>query len=151
MRLPVHARLRIASPCSADWSAMAGDDRRRLCEACGLHVHNVAAMTAPEIEALAATTAPRVCVRLYRRADGTVLTADCPVGRRARRREPVRRAGMAAALLGLWAATEHLATQVRALVRPTAAAVAAADPPWAVPPPGEWIAGEMTVEPDLRP
>jgi hypothetical protein len=38
-----------------------------------------------------------VCIRLYRRRDGTVLTSDCPVGRRKRS----RRRGAIAAFSGL--------------------------------------------------
>jgi hypothetical protein len=61
---------------------MPGDDRRRFCGDCGLHVHNFAAMTAEEAEAFLRDHLPkgRVCGVLYRRADGTVLTRDCPVG-----------------------------------------------------------------------
>ena len=96
-------RVRVASPCPADWSAMRGDERTRFCEACGLHVHNVAAMTSPEVYRLLARPG-RTCARLYRRADGTLITGDCPVGRRVVRRQ---RAVMAAALLAFWAASEH--------------------------------------------
>ncbi len=41
----------------------------------------------------------RVCMRFYRRADGTVLTADCPVGVRSARRRALALAGRAAAVL----------------------------------------------------
>ncbi len=101
-------RVRIASPCPADWSAMRGDERTRYCEACGLHVHNVAAMTSPEIYRLFARPG-RTCARLYRRADGTLITGDCPAGRRVMRRQ---RAAMVAALLALWTASEHAVAHV---------------------------------------
>lgn len=39
-------------------------------------------MTREEAHQLIAQREGRVCVRLYRRADGTVITADCPIGRR---------------------------------------------------------------------
>jgi hypothetical protein len=59
---------------------MIGDARSRFCESCQLHVFNVAAMTADEATALIHEREGRLCVRLFRRADGTVLTSDCPVG-----------------------------------------------------------------------
>lgn len=93
--------LEIASPCSADWSAMQGDAKRRFCSQCQLHVHDLSAMTRPEAEAiLEAAGQGRVCVRFYRRLDGTVLTQDCPVGLRQRlRRAKARLATAAAGLL----------------------------------------------------
>lgn len=48
------------------------------------------------------STEGRICGRLYRRADGTLLTRDCPVGLRALRRRVARVAGATlAAVLGL--------------------------------------------------
>lgn len=93
--------LRIASPCSADWNAMTGDERRRFCAQCRLHVHNLSAMTRQEAEAVLQQAGQgRVCVRFYRRADGTVLTQDCPVGLRRRLRTAwARAAALCAALL----------------------------------------------------
>lgn len=82
LSLPMLASARVASPCDRRWEDMPGDDRRRYCSDCGLHVHNFAAMTAEEAEAFLRENIPkgRVCGLLYRRADGTVLTRDCPVG-----------------------------------------------------------------------
>ena len=37
-------QLAFPEPCSADWSAMAGDERRRFCESCGKHVTNLSRM-----------------------------------------------------------------------------------------------------------
>ena len=92
----------IASPCSADWNQMAGDARSRFCAACKLHVHDLSAMTATEATALLRTAGQgRVCVRLFRRADGTVLTRDCPVGLRQKLRAAWARAG--ALWCALWA------------------------------------------------
>ena len=76
--------VRIASPCPASWDKMTGDDRKRFCGQCKLHVYNLSAMAAPEAEALLQKSEGRLCVRLYRRRDGTVLTRDCPVGFRRR-------------------------------------------------------------------
>ncbi|NHZ43398.1 hypothetical protein [Massilia aquatica] len=71
-------RITIASPCSASWDAMQGDERVRHCGDCDKHVFNLSAM--PEAEAarlVAAHSADGMCVRFYRRADGTVMTSDC--------------------------------------------------------------------------
>lgn len=94
--------LRIASPCSVSWASMKGDERTRHCDLCELNVHNVAGMTRDEVAHLVGENSGRLCMRLYRRADGTVLTKDCPIGLRAFRK---RVAGLASAafatILGL--------------------------------------------------
>ena len=95
-------QLRIASPCPANWEGMKGDDRVRFCELCNLHVYNFAELTRSEAASLVANTEGRICARLYRRADGMVITKDCPVGLRALRRRVARVAGAAfAALMSL--------------------------------------------------
>ncbi len=76
--LPVLENLVIATPCKAPWSAMSGDDRVRFCHDCRLNVYNLSAMTRAEAEALVREKEGRLCVRFYRRKDGTVLTRDCP-------------------------------------------------------------------------
>jgi protocatechuate 3,4-dioxygenase beta subunit len=81
---------------------MAGDARVRHCTLCSLNVYNVAEMTRDEVRELLARTEGRVCARLYRRADGTVLTRDCPTGLRAIRQRASRvAAALVAALLSL--------------------------------------------------
>ena len=93
---------RIASPCSVSWESMEGDERVRHCAVCSLNVYNFAGMTREEVRALLARGEGRVCAKLYRRADGTVLTRDCPTGLRALRRRASRAAAaMVAALLSL--------------------------------------------------
>jgi hypothetical protein len=108
-KLPVVLEsLRIASPCSADWDEMVGDDQIRFCGQCEKNVYNLSAMTRDAAEALVAEREGRVCVRFYRRADGMVLSSDCPVGaRRLRLRERMwaRISGAAASIAltaGLW-------------------------------------------------
>ncbi|HEY6190241.1 MAG TPA: hypothetical protein VIW80_21495 [Pyrinomonadaceae bacterium] len=76
----------VAAPCSADWDAMIGDDRARFCGQCKLNVYNLSGMTRREAEALIAGSEGRLCVRFYRRADGTILTENCPIGLRALKR-----------------------------------------------------------------
>lgn len=73
-------RLEIASPCSERWESMTGDDRKRFCAKCQLHVHDVRALSEVEVVSLLSNGTGRICGRVFRRADGTVLTKDCPVG-----------------------------------------------------------------------
>ena len=77
--------LRIATPCSADWDQMFSfeDERVRFCSQCNLNVYNLSGMSRQEAEALITKTEGRLCVRFYRRADGSVLTQNCPVGLKA--------------------------------------------------------------------
>ena len=72
--------IKIASPCSANWDEMLGDNRKRFCGECKLNVYNLSGMSQIEAENLLINSEGRVCVRFYKRADGTVLTQDCPVG-----------------------------------------------------------------------
>jgi hypothetical protein len=72
--------IRIASPCSADWNAMNGDERKRFCGDCKLSVYNLSGMTRYDAENLLRLSEGRLCVRYFKRPDGTILTKDCPVG-----------------------------------------------------------------------
>jgi hypothetical protein len=65
---------------------MAGDERVRHCSHCKMNVFNLSEMPDKEAETLLRKTNGRLCVRYYQRADGTVMTRDCPVGLRAIRR-----------------------------------------------------------------
>jgi hypothetical protein len=82
-------RVHIASPCNASWDQMRGDDRSRFCAHCNLNVYNLSAMTTKEGERLIREKEGRLCVQIYRRRDGTILTQDCPVGLSAVRRRVV--------------------------------------------------------------
>ena len=76
----------VAAPCSAGWDNMVGDERVRFCGQCSLNVYNLSAMTKSDAERLVSQTEGRLCVRYYRRSDGTILTDNCPVGLRALKR-----------------------------------------------------------------
>jgi hypothetical protein len=78
--------LTVATPCPASWDAMAGDDRVRFCGQCRLNVYNLSAMSRADAEALVREHEGRLCVRFFRRIDGTFLTRDCPRGLAAVRR-----------------------------------------------------------------
>jgi hypothetical protein len=93
-----HAK--IAAPCPADWDQMFSfeDERVRFCSQCNLNVYNLSGMSRQEAEALITKTEGRLCVRFYRKADGSVLTQNCPVGLKAIKR---RVAWVARVVLGM--------------------------------------------------
>ncbi len=89
---------RIASPCPVGWDTMEGNDQVRFCRQCEKHVYNVTAMTPEEVGALYEKNGG-LCVHAYRRADGTILLEDCPVGlARVRRRAARLLCGVAATI-----------------------------------------------------
>ncbi len=95
--------VRVAAPCPADWEKMVGDERVRYCNKCELHVYNLSGMTRRAAEALVTNTEGRLCVRFYRRGDGTILTRNCPVGLAAFKRKVSRAAGATlSAVLGFF-------------------------------------------------
>ncbi len=111
--------LKIASPCAVSWDSMTGDARVRDCSQCRLRVYNLSAMTRPEAEKLIEEKEGRLCVRFFRRADGTVLTQDCPVGLRAARLRLLRLSGAIAAMAGVLAASIGLRRRLAPEQAPT--------------------------------
>ncbi len=91
--------VRIASPCSANWNEMYGNVRKRYCSECKLNVYNLSEMTQREAENFLINSEGRVCVKFYRRSDGSVLTKDCPVGWQALKRKVSRAATAVFALI----------------------------------------------------
>jgi len=81
---------------------MQGDDRTRFCKLCQKNVYNLSGMNRDEAEQLIEENNGELCVRFFRRRDGTLLTVDCPVGLREVRARMVRGAlGIAATILAL--------------------------------------------------
>ncbi len=97
-------RLGVASPCSADWNEMTGNDQVRFCSLCQLNVYNLSGMSQAEAETLVMQNEGRLCVRFFKRADGTLLTRDCPVGLRAMHRRRLKKLGSLAAAVTLMTA-----------------------------------------------
>ena len=91
----------IASPCTVPWESMTGDEARRFCGQCRLHVHDFAQMTRAEIRELLAATGGNCCKRVWRRPDGRIITKDCNRVVRALRRRMRAFGNAAAALLAL--------------------------------------------------
>ncbi len=108
-KLPVLDNLRVATPCTADWNKMTGDDRARHCGDCQKTVYNFSGMTRKEAEALVIEKNGDLCAHYYQRHDGTILFGDCALDSSRRRRRWV--AAGAATLLASGAA----AIGVRAL------------------------------------
>lgn len=91
--------VKVASPCSADWSKMEGDDQVRHCTLCKKNVYNLSEMNAVDARALLLEREGRLCVRFFAREDGTVLTADCPRGVRRKRLRLVAAVASAASVV----------------------------------------------------
>lgn len=104
----------IATPCPAAWENMEGDERVRYCGQCKLNVYNVAELSRSETKALLRSNSDSVCLRIYKRQDGTVITKDCPVGISILRDQINRRArklrqrlwAVAAVILAMFAANK---------------------------------------------
>lgn len=101
--MPVTIRLndiQIATPCRANWDKMQVRDESgavRHCQSCQKNVYNLSMMNRAEALALIQQHEGEMCVRLARRADGTVINNDCPVGLQSKSRR--RRGWTIAAIL----------------------------------------------------
>ncbi len=124
--------VRIASPCQEPWDNMVGDERTRFCGRCEKHVHNLSEMTRNEAELFLQSATDSVCVRIYQRADGTVMSTDCPVGMKKKR---VRRLFLAtvggslvaaAGAVAFWAVEETVVATGAVATAPTASGTATA-------------------------
>ena len=134
--------LTVTEPCPADWAAMTpvGDgDRTRFCRHCQKHVYDLSSLPRAAAERLVAervaaadpTAGDVMCVRLFRRADGTVVTADCDGAWR----RTARRARAA------WAAVLALPIALAAAARGDRAAVGRMVPRLPPPPPAVAVLG----------
>jgi flagella basal body P-ring formation protein FlgA len=94
--------IKVASPCPVAWNSMSGDNKVRFCGSCHMNVYNISDMSREEAERLIQKTEGRLCVRYYKRKDGTILTRDCPVGLKLIKQKFAWAAGVvAAAFAGL--------------------------------------------------
>ncbi len=119
-RLPMLDQVRVASPCSASWDEMLGDERVRFCTSCEKNVFNLSAMSREEAEQLIQERiGGEVCVRFYQRADGTIMTQDCPVGVSKKRRKMAVLAAAGAGAMALAATTLFTRTMGKPVVGAT--------------------------------
>ena len=112
-KLPTLDNLGVASPCHEKWDDMVGDDTSRFCLKCEKNVYDLSSMTKEAAESLIAAKEGSLCARFYRRADGTVITADCPEGIALKRRRSFAFGVLGASLLagGGLAASQLFRTQ----------------------------------------
>jgi hypothetical protein len=138
-RLVMLDDVRIAAPCEESWAEMKGDEHVRSCGRCEKNVYNLGSLPRDKAEALLVARNGTMCVRLFRRVDGTVMTGDCPVGVRQRRQ---RRVAVAAVGAGLVAAAAALGLD-RPSVQPMTG--------FAIPVPTDesWSAGQVAVPQDV--
>jgi hypothetical protein len=101
-QLELLSQIQVASPCTADWNEMKGDDFVRFCGECSKNVYNLSALTADAAINLVREHEGNLCGRFFRRADGTVLTGDCPVGVHHRIRRKRKLAVLATSLFSLF-------------------------------------------------
>jgi hypothetical protein len=66
-------------------------DRVHFCAGCKKNVYNLSAMTQTQAEGLLRKHEGHLCVRYYKRTDGTILTQNCPVGQAALRMQMIAR------------------------------------------------------------
>lgn len=74
-------RIRVTTPCPKRWEELVGDERRRFCGECRLHVHDLSAMRRDEARDFLAASQGRVCVTYARDAEGRVVTVEDGPGR----------------------------------------------------------------------
>jgi len=95
-------------PCTVAWESMTGSEQLRHCAHCQQQVYNISAMGRGAAEEFLQTNrgnggdgqdGRRLCVRFYRRPDGTVITRDCFALRRALRTGTMWTFGLLAGLL----------------------------------------------------
>lgn len=91
--------LYLAAPCPMTWESMEGDDKVRHCKGCAKNVYNISAMTAKEAEEFLRINGDGPCMQFFRRADGTIITDNCPVGLRKLRDRVKKIARVAAGFL----------------------------------------------------
>ena len=104
--LPLLDQVRVASPCKAEWNEMLGDERVRFCLGCEKNVYNLSSMQKEDAEALLRERLGKeLCIRFFQRADGTILTQDCPEGVKKKRRKKLALAVAGAGAMAAAAAT----------------------------------------------
>jgi len=116
--LPLLQNIRIAAPCKKDWNEMVGDEYVRFCGSCEKNVYNLSSLTREQAEALLQEKEGNMCVTYFQRADGTVMTTDCPVGVRKRRVRNALAAVVAGAGAAVAAAFGHQEQRVAGGIEP---------------------------------
>lgn len=145
----------VKEPCTASWEEMRGDEVRRFCGHCQLNVYDLSAMSRQEAENFVAASGGQACVRFYRRADGTVVTADCQnawrraAGRAARstRRLVGATVSAIAAVLAVGLMGNRAVGSIPHGTQPHPRATPMKDPPLPPPNPGPILMGKIICRP----
>lgn len=146
--------IEVEEPCTEDWDAMLGQGAARFCQLCRFDVFDLSQMTEDEARRTVERSEGRICVRFYRRADGTVVTADCGPARFEALRRGARRtlqlaggfvaallafvlglAGVLALRLGGDEARDAVASKLEVVAKPMLPAWVTIAPPEPEPPP----------------
>ncbi|MFY9227043.1 MAG: energy transducer TonB [Blastocatellia bacterium] len=136
----------IAAPCSANWNEMTGNDQVRFCQQCSLNVYNLSNMAQDQAEELIRNKEGRLCVRFYRRSDGTILTQNCPVGLQALKKKIARAAtAIISAVLSFGASFGMFSylTSKKTVEHPLIGSIAANYDPS---PKNNYVQGEMAID-----
>lgn len=70
------SRVTIDKPCTANWDEMVGNDQVRFCRHCDLSVNDLSRMTQAKAEKLVRRSQGRLCLRIHRDPQGTIVTKD---------------------------------------------------------------------------
>lgn len=76
------SKVKIASPCKVPLSEMEDQGNCFHCKSCDLNVYQFSKLTNSEIADLLNENNEKLCVGIFRREDGTIITKDCPLGLR---------------------------------------------------------------------
>lgn len=95
-------QLKVVTPCSSSWELMSGNNQKRFCADCNKSVFDFSQMTRRQVEAVVAAHQGKLCGRITRRPDGSLLTLETPppIQISTRRASPFLTATVAA-LLGI--------------------------------------------------
>src|SRR5262249_41829493 len=85
MRVPLTTvaaldQIAVADPCPVSWDERRGNERVRFCERSQKTVYTLSEMTAAAAAALVEASQDRLCIQLFRRRDGTLVTSDSTTG-----------------------------------------------------------------------
>lgn len=92
-------RIQVKTPCGRDFEAMRREGKKRFCEACRTHVHDLSSMTRAEAKALLESPATQgLCVRFLYDDRGNAVFADDVVSASSLLRKAKRAAAATVAL-----------------------------------------------------
>ena len=106
MSQPEPKSIQIDTPCPMAWSQLQGDEKKRHCAQCQLHVHNAEELTRREAEALVQESEDRVCMRIVLDGEGQPLFKPEELEPAAAQASKMRLAGLALAAGGVLAACQ---------------------------------------------